>query len=105
MSSLSEQGQAILEELEITVMSDLEFDKRFQIDPETTYPIPTYRNGKKDDGVRTVYYLGIPTELAAGITGGPLACSPALRDKHKLLVWAGKNESKIREECGGEQDE
>jgi len=104
MSRLSEQGQAILEEFDLTIMPDITFDRRFQTDPETGYPIPRYSTKLKrmDHGMIEVFYIGIPTELAAGITGGSLACSPTLRSEHDLLVWAAKNESTIREEMGDE---
>lgn len=95
----------ILDEFEIAIMPDMLFDKRLKTDPETDYPIPIMnRKGPgMYDGIISVYYLGIPAEPSVGNFGGSLACSPTLRTEHDLLVWAAKNETKIREEFGDER--
>ncbi len=100
MSKLSEQGQAILEEVGLIIKRGYRFDKRMKTDPETGDPIPTMRFDppRRYDGIILVYHIGIRWDPSAGLNGGSLACSPVFRNKHDLRVWAAKNESTIREE-------
>ena len=102
MSKLSEQGQAILEEYDLTIAWDITFDKRLRKDPETGYPIPSMRvyppYKYKYHGIIQICYIRTHHDPEAGFIDGSLACSHTLRSEHDLLVWAAKNESKIREE-------
>jgi len=94
MSQLSDQGKMVLEEWGVEILHDITFDKRYKIDPETGLPIT---NSQKT-GIIDVYTIGVMQDKAAGITGGPLECSPAFKDQHKALVWAAKHEYTISQE-------